>query len=72
MLQKIIAFSLCVLLILSFSLTTMAHPLLLNVTYDECSQENLVDGENELWYKLDEVFNHPKNERLKAFLSKIL
>ena len=61
MLQKIIAFSLCVLLILSFSLTTMAHPLLLNVTYDECSQENLVDGENELWYKLDEVFNHPFN-----------
>lgn len=55
MLQKIVAFLLCIFLILSLSLTTVAHPLILNISYDECSQEELVDGENEIWYKIDEI-----------------
>ena len=56
MLKRILLCLLSIFLILSFSLITMAHPLLLNVTYDECSKEDLVDGENELWYRIDDVF----------------
>ncbi len=55
MLQKIVTFLLCIFLILLFSLTTVAHPLILNISYDECSQEELVDGKNEIWYKIDEI-----------------
>ena len=48
MLQKITTFLLCIFLILSFSLIALAHPFILNISYDECSQEELVDGDDEL------------------------
>ena len=56
MLQKIVTFLLSAILVFAFSLTTAAHPLILNVSYDDCSQEDIIDGENELWYKIDELF----------------
>ncbi len=52
---KIIAFLICIFMILNFSLATTAHPLVLDVSYDDCSREALVDGTNEMWYKIDEI-----------------
>ncbi len=49
-----------ILLLSLISNMTFAHSNLLNVTYDECSKEQNLTGENELWYKIDETFfNRP-------------
>ena len=54
--KKMISFVLLFVLILYSSLSILAHPTMLNVNYDECSQEEHIDGEDELWYRIDEIF----------------
>lgn len=45
--KKMISFVLLFVLVLYSSLSILAHPTMLNVNYDECSQEEHIDGEDE-------------------------
>ena len=43
------------------TITVLAHSTKLNIEYDDCSKEENVAGDNELWYKVDEIFYNRPN-----------
>ena len=54
--KKFIYTSIIVILLTSLLTNTVfAHPSLLYVEYDECSKEENMSGEDELWYRLDNL-----------------
>ena len=54
MYKKVISFILSVLMICSCTVFSYAHSTPVNVEYDDCSIDKDENGEDELWYKIDE------------------
>ena len=55
MYKRILALILCGFLLIISNVNILAHDAFLDVSYDSCDAEKLVNGVDEVWYEIDNI-----------------